>query len=145
MVSLATKLLGPKQGMKSALFSLKRGWVGTGTRSNPLLLTINGLKQNPWSIAYSGRCYDLSEDSFYMIIRVDQAGTDNMGIIKVVLHSKAETVGGGYIPVNGTSAPQRLSGECHGFGLRDLQRPICEVCKHILTRGHDTGRNRVHR
>lgn len=50
-----------------------------------------------------------------MIIRVDQAGTDSMGITKVVLHSKAETVGWGYIPVNGTSAPQRL-----GVNVTDL-------------------------
>lgn len=126
------QIIGAQTRYKICAFLIKERPGGTGTRSNPLLLTINGLKQNPMSIAYSGRCYDLSEDSFYMIIRVDQAGTDSMGIIKVVLHSKSETVSGGYIPVNGTSAPQRLRGECHGFGLRDLQRPICEVCKHMI-------------
>ncbi|KAL3979380.1 hypothetical protein ACER0C_017930 [Sarotherodon galilaeus] len=99
----------------AALFSLKRGRVGTGTRSNPLLLTINSLKQNPWSIAYSGRCYDPSEDSFYMIIGVDQAGTDSMGIIKVVLHSKAGTVGWWLHSGQRTTAPQRL-----GVNVTDL-------------------------
>lgn len=67
----------------AAFFSLKRGQAGIGIIANPLLLTINGLMQNPWPVTLPGRCYNHSEDSFYMMVGVDQAGKDRMGLIKI--------------------------------------------------------------
>lgn len=43
---------------------------------------------NPFSRRpnFPGQCHDSKEDSYYLIIGVDQAGADTMGIIKVRLH-----------------------------------------------------------
>uniref|UniRef100_A0A3B4FG57 Envelope polyprotein n=1 Tax=Pundamilia nyererei TaxID=303518 RepID=A0A3B4FG57_9CICH len=55
-------------------FSFVRAQLATGTGLNPLLPN------------FPGQCHDSKEDSFYLIIGVDQAGADTMGIIKVRLH-----------------------------------------------------------
>lgn len=67
-------------------FSFVRAQLATGTGLNPLLLTIKNLNWNPFSrrLNFPGQCHDSKEDSFYLIIGVDQAGTDTMGIIKVL-------------------------------------------------------------
>uniref|UniRef100_A0A669CN61 Uncharacterized protein n=1 Tax=Oreochromis niloticus TaxID=8128 RepID=A0A669CN61_ORENI len=81
-------------------FSFVRAQLATGTGLNPLLLTIKNLNWNPFSRRpnFPGQCHDSKEDSFYLIIGVDQAGGDTMGIIKVRLHhALIET---GYIDKN---------------------------------------------